>query len=376
VSVITPTHNRLAFLKECVASVLRENRPTRELIVVDDASTDGTAEWLRAQSDPRLRVIILESHSERCAARNAAMDIARGEFLYFLDHDDRTRPGGLAHLVELLEDDRSAVAAAGALMLFDETEAGIRYGLKRFRRGDILLEALIYHLLLPTGSILYRATAARAAGPWDDRYIGMEDGEFSLRVLALGPAVISPRVVGEHRMGSTLYHPEMAETEALLRQAQRELLRRLAPARRARAERVVRGWEDVVEAYKAGRSLSPNGSLRVAAQVVGDDPRFWLGRGRQLPSALVVRALGMTPGVGWPVRFTRKLRRRIRNARRPFIPWDAAIREDKSLFERRRREWRRRRTTEILAESRAIVRGWFGRSSRPGMPPGPTPDDP
>jgi glycosyltransferase involved in cell wall biosynthesis len=98
VTVITPTADRLPLLKESVDSVLRQSLRSWELIVVDDASTDGTAEWLAGVSDSRIRVVTLSDRSERCAARNRAMEVARGRYVLHLDDDDRLRPRALERL--------------------------------------------------------------------------------------------------------------------------------------------------------------------------------------------------------------------------------------------------------------------------------------
>jgi glycosyltransferase involved in cell wall biosynthesis len=352
ISIITPTYNRLALLKESVASSLREHSPSREVIVVDDACDDGTTEWLATQHDPRLHVITLTERSERCAARNAALGIARGEFHYYLDHDDRAVPGGLSHLVDLLDRDPQAVAAAGAMMFFDRSEAGLRCGVRFRRRGDLLLEALSFNLIFPTGTVLYRAAAARRAGPWEDRFIGAEDGEYSFRVLALGPAIVSPNLVVEHRTGSTLYHPGPEEIDGLLSDAQRNVLERLHGRRRQRAETVVQDWARLMDVYRNASTRAFGESMHTIVDVTKDDPRFWLGPGRRLVWWNLRRVFGLLPGMRWLVRAqiaAAQLNRR-------FVPWDPALRLDTAGFQRRRRDWRREWTRQVLTRKWTSVR--------------------
>ena len=88
VSVVIPTRNRLSLLKQSVASVMVQTLSRSEVVVVDDASTDGTAEWLLAQPTERLTAIILEKNVERGAARNLGLEKSQAPFVLFLDDDD------------------------------------------------------------------------------------------------------------------------------------------------------------------------------------------------------------------------------------------------------------------------------------------------
>src|SRR5919201_1279632 len=95
VSVVIPTRNRVAWIRESVGSVERQSLDDYELIVVDDQSDDGTWNWLQQRHNPRLRLIRLEKHSERSAARNRGLAEAAGDFVLFLDDDDRLTPRAL-----------------------------------------------------------------------------------------------------------------------------------------------------------------------------------------------------------------------------------------------------------------------------------------
>lgn len=107
ISVIIPTYNREKTLPRAIESVLRQTcREELEVIVADDCSTDGTAELVRsmADADPRVRYLCLEKNQGACAARNAGIDQARGEWIAFQDSDDEWLPGKLeAQLAALRE---------------------------------------------------------------------------------------------------------------------------------------------------------------------------------------------------------------------------------------------------------------------------------
>lgn len=102
-SVIVPTYNYGAFLGECVESILAQTHARLEVIVVDDGSTDESAEVLRSIND--IRLIRLQSdHLGVGAARNLGLEQAKGEYLAFLDADDRWHPDKLATQIRLAED--------------------------------------------------------------------------------------------------------------------------------------------------------------------------------------------------------------------------------------------------------------------------------
>jgi glycosyltransferase involved in cell wall biosynthesis len=88
VSVIMPAFNASLFIEEAIDSVLAQTCKDWELIVVDDGSTDETAAILTRKHDPRISVI-RQANAGVSAARNAALDVAAGEFVTFMDADDR-----------------------------------------------------------------------------------------------------------------------------------------------------------------------------------------------------------------------------------------------------------------------------------------------
>ena len=103
VSVIVPNYNYGAFLRECVDSILGQDLASLEVIVVDDGSTDESAAVLDSISDGRLRTL-QSGHLGVSAARNLGLDHATGEYLAFLDADDRWHPNKLAAQVRLAQE--------------------------------------------------------------------------------------------------------------------------------------------------------------------------------------------------------------------------------------------------------------------------------
>ena len=87
ISVIIPTYNRRDMIKSAIESVFRQSWRDYELIIVDDASGDGTGPWIRQTYHDRLKYIMTQ-HSGVSHARNIGISHAQGEFIAFLDSDD------------------------------------------------------------------------------------------------------------------------------------------------------------------------------------------------------------------------------------------------------------------------------------------------
>ena len=102
VSVIIPAYNAAAFIDEALRSVLDQDYPNLEVIVIDDGSTDETAERLAAYASQALCIHQPNSGGYVGAARNAGMARATGEYLAFLDADDIMLPGRIRRQVDFL----------------------------------------------------------------------------------------------------------------------------------------------------------------------------------------------------------------------------------------------------------------------------------
>src|SRR5215204_1671374 len=100
VSVVIPCYKQAHFLGEAIESVLAQSYPNFEIIVVDDGSPDNTSEV--AASYPRVRLVRQENQG-LSAARNSGLSRSEGEYVVFLDADDRLLPGALQVGLECLE---------------------------------------------------------------------------------------------------------------------------------------------------------------------------------------------------------------------------------------------------------------------------------
>ena len=104
VSIIMPTYNCGAFIGETIATVQAQTHSHWELLIVDDCSTDDTAEVVAAlaENDPRIRYVRLEINSGAAMARNRAMELAQGRYMAFLDSDDLWHPDKLRRQIDFM----------------------------------------------------------------------------------------------------------------------------------------------------------------------------------------------------------------------------------------------------------------------------------
>ncbi len=101
-SIIVPTYNCREYIDECILSVTEQMPDGSELIIVDDGSDDGTVGILEGlRDDPRIKVL-LRGHEGASGARNAGIEVSSGDYITFLDCDDRLKKGFLAQTESLL----------------------------------------------------------------------------------------------------------------------------------------------------------------------------------------------------------------------------------------------------------------------------------
>lgn len=114
VSVVVPAYNvGPAFLRDAITSALGQTYANLEVIVVNDASTDDTMEGTGGFADPRLRIVDLPENRGLSGARNAGTAVAAGEWITFLDADDRMLPEMVGRLLEIAESTGAEISCCG-----------------------------------------------------------------------------------------------------------------------------------------------------------------------------------------------------------------------------------------------------------------------
>ena len=191
VSVVLPTFNRAHLIAAAVRNVLAQDYANLELIVVNDGSSDATAELLgrleRELADPRLRVIAKENGGLP-RALNSGFEQARGEYLTWTSDDNAYRPGAIFAMVRELELDPEAV------LVFADYQIIAADGKPGEVRQTGPVEDLAWRNVVGA-CFLYRREAASKVGAYDPSVELAEDYDYWVRLARVGKPVRLPRVL-------------------------------------------------------------------------------------------------------------------------------------------------------------------------------------
>ena len=174
VSIVMPAWNRALVIEEAIDSVRHQSLGAWELIVVDDGSTDGTQDVVRAlsEADPRIRLVEAD-HQGVCAARNRGIDEARGEFLAFLDSDNTWRPDFLKNMHAGLSVEGSLAAYSAVRMLNDREE---------YTGQIITAEKLLVRNYVDLNVLVVQTALVRKLGGFDASLRRWVDYDLVLRI--------------------------------------------------------------------------------------------------------------------------------------------------------------------------------------------------
>lgn len=190
VSIIIPCYNAELCIEQCLYSVLEQDYGDFEVIVIDDGSSDNTPGLLEslALTDSRI-VVAHKGNGGVSSARNLGLGLAKGEWITFVDSDDRLLQGGLAKMIELAKEDIDIVFAG-----YIKTEEGVNFKQPPIRRKEQTESILLAReLFLPNDfkymgypwAKLFRASIIRKNSlSFDESVYYNEDRLFTLEYLA------------------------------------------------------------------------------------------------------------------------------------------------------------------------------------------------
>lgn len=224
VDIVIPTHDAKALVLECVARLGRRD-PRHRVIVVDDASTDGTAEAI-GKRYPGVEVVRLEEQRGLAHALNRGSAAGTAELVLFLNNDVFAEPSALERLAEALRADQAASCAGGRLVDPGTTTTQLAYQPRPLPGLAALLVRLLgierlwprnpwtgRYLTEPLDAAGTQRTNRQPAGAclmvrrrvlerirgWDERYsLWYEDVDLARRLATIGPALYVPGAVFEH----------------------------------------------------------------------------------------------------------------------------------------------------------------------------------
>ena len=196
VSIVTPSFNQAAFLEETVLSVLKQDYPAIEYIIVDGGSTDGSREIIERYSD-RLGWWVSEPDKGQTDALNKGFARANGEILAWLNSDDTYLPGALAQAVERLQQNPEVGMVYGDANLVDKAGRVIgkfpaaQTDYRRLRRG---------YVHIPQQSAFFRASLWKQVGPLDPSFYFAMDYDLWVRLAHLRPLLYTPQLWANFRL--------------------------------------------------------------------------------------------------------------------------------------------------------------------------------
>lgn len=186
VSVVIPTYNRRDLVLRALASVAEQTRPADQVIVVDDGSSDGTAERIEAEFSG------VEVHSQDnrgvSSARNRGIRAARGEWIALLDSDDEWHPAKLERQLGALATDGRRVSHCEEIWIRDgrRVNAGQRHAKPD---GWVYRSCLPLCAISPSAAVIHRSVL-QTVGLFDEQLPVCEDYDLWLRVAARYPVLL------------------------------------------------------------------------------------------------------------------------------------------------------------------------------------------
>lgn len=195
VSVVIATFNHGEYLPQAIESVLSQDYPHVELIIVDDGSTDDTPAVLDRYKD-RAR-IIRQENAGQASALNRGWNASRGEILAYLGSDDALERAAVSRAVALLQTAPEAALTYCDYLLIDPASHPIR----QMSNGDFDRRSLIAELVCyPGPGAFFRRSGYVKAGPWNESLRQIPDFEFFLRLSHTGTFVRIPEALARYRV--------------------------------------------------------------------------------------------------------------------------------------------------------------------------------
>jgi glycosyltransferase involved in cell wall biosynthesis len=196
VSIITPSFNQARYLESTIRSVLSQDYPNIEYIIVDGGSSDGSVEIIRRYSD-RLAWWVSEKDRGQTDAINKGFTHANGEILAWLNSDDTYEPHAIREAVAFLQGHPDVGLVYGDANFIDENGRVVgrfpaaQTNYRRLRQG---------YVHIPQQSAFWRADLWRKVGPLDPSFYFAMDYDLWVRLAALAPLQYHPRAWANFRL--------------------------------------------------------------------------------------------------------------------------------------------------------------------------------
>lgn len=221
VSIVIPVFNGMPYLPDALTSALIQDYPNLEIVVINNASTDGTTEYLTGLDDPRLRVIHRDNTQPAAANWSEAIHNARGDLVKLMCADDLIAPGAVTKQVALLASNARAGLVANRRAVMNGAGQVIKrqHGLDGLR-GEVdgvdVIRACLHagtNLLGEPACLLFRAEAIKHVMPWEDRWPYMTDMATYAKALFSTSVVCDPDPLAIFRISSTSWSSSLLKDQ-------------------------------------------------------------------------------------------------------------------------------------------------------------------
>lgn len=154
VSIIIPVYNAEKYIKETLDSVVLQDYAEKEVIIIDDCSSDNSEEIIKQYVDkfPYIQYHKLDINSGVAIARNTAINMARGKFVAFIDSDDVWKPGKLKRQLRLFDEHKGCPFTYTAIEYIDENSIPIKG--KRNVRKKVSYNYILRHTIIATSTVI------------------------------------------------------------------------------------------------------------------------------------------------------------------------------------------------------------------------------
>ncbi len=222
VSVIIPCYNQAHFLGEAIESVFKQTYPHYEIIVVDDGSTDQTANVAAGFE----RVCCLSQKNRGlAAARNMGLEASKGSYIVFLDADDRLLPNALRDGIKSLNSHPECAFVYGHVQLISANGLPLPTPRQVDPQGDHYLELLRHNYIWTAGAVIYCRGVFDFVTDFNPLINASADFDLNARIIRLFPICCSDSVALEYRRhdeSMSRNFAEMLKAAVIARRLQRE----------------------------------------------------------------------------------------------------------------------------------------------------------
>jgi glycosyltransferase involved in cell wall biosynthesis len=210
VTVMMPCFNNSKYISAAVQSVLSQTHRDFELVIIDDASTDGSAEIVQSFHDPRIRLVTNKVNRGIAAVRNQLLELAVGRYLTSLDGDDlycskEKLAKEFAVLQAPQEATQPSIAFSDFLLIDAMGNVTSQASWLASPREGILFQGILERNIMIPRDFLMPATLAKAVGGFDENLALYEDWDYKLRLAQKGCFVYTNHIgIGYRRHGAGL----------------------------------------------------------------------------------------------------------------------------------------------------------------------------